>query len=103
MFGCHDVLMYWTDFTQNIHQPSHPTQLPKTDTQNGRQMHLQKMVANSSLGGVVLIEFDNYRSNIMKTRISGQSFGDILGECENEKIGQYMLCKGAALQRSSCE
>ena len=54
-------------------------------------------------GGVVLIEFDNYRSNIMKTRILGQSFGDILGECENEKIGQYTLCKGAALQRSTCE
>ena len=39
----------------------------------------------------------------MKTRILGQSFGDILGECENEKIGQYTLCKGAALQRFRCE
>ena len=97
------MLMDWKNFTQNIHQHGHPTQLPKTDIQNGRQRHSKKMVANSSLGGVILIEFDNYRGNIMKTRILGQSFGDILGECENEKIGQYTLCKGAALQRSTCE
>ena len=63
------MLMDWKNFTQNIHQHGHPTQLPKTDIQNGRQMHSKKMVANSSLGGVILIEFDNYRGRLQRWSI----------------------------------